>query len=207
LATRGLHEAIASKRADIHLRIRTLIGAAGCLLVRGPREAIGSNQTPTHSLPPSLSLSWIMAPSELPPCHSTLSATSVALVFFFRIPASRTAQTCVRVPDAGAECQCTPRLLLLIALDTQLLLHRRSCNGSGANREDSDLLAAGGFHCLPGALGSVSTAALGPHGASRWCELRRPPVCSVARGWRGHLERQRQRRLRSRNLRQFGFTR
>jgi hypothetical protein len=75
LATRGLHDAIASKPADIHLRIRTLIGAAGCWLVRGPREAIGSNH----------GLSWIIATSELLPRHSGSEKDGTQLNLLWRI--------------------------------------------------------------------------------------------------------------------------
>ncbi len=54
--------------ADIHLRIGTLIGEAGCWIHAGYHEAIGSNHTESHiahgeELPPGAC--WIIAPSQL----------------------------------------------------------------------------------------------------------------------------------------------
>jgi hypothetical protein len=53
---------------DIHLRISTMIGGAGCWLHAGYHEAIGSKHTESHiphgkEVPPGAC--WIIAPSRL----------------------------------------------------------------------------------------------------------------------------------------------
>jgi hypothetical protein len=97
--------------------------------------------------------------------------------------------------SVGDMASVPPRPLLLIALagsDLQLLLQRRQslgCNGSGANRGD---LCAGcqGFEDRTRLQRSGH---IGPVAGASYDD--RLYICSVAHGWRGHLERQRWRRV------------